>query len=111
MADLRDGQTACQRRLVGHRRSAAPTRTTQAPGWSTPRAGPGLLDRHHLCAEIGHSLGAAAPRVGLWLRDDLLAPAARLAGGWGVGSAAPRPARPPRRGRPHRLEPRLAGLG
>ena len=39
-----------------------------------------LLDRHLIRAHVGHSVGNAAPRDGLRLRDDLLATAARLAG-------------------------------
>ena len=39
-----------------------------------------LLDRHLIRAHVGHSVGDAAPRDGLRLRDDLLATAARLAG-------------------------------
>ena len=49
------------------------------------------------------------PETGLRLGHDLLAPAARLAGSRGLGRAAPHVARPARRGRPHRLEPGLAG--
>src|SRR5688500_20149019 len=79
MVDMRHGQTACQRRVMGHRRPAVATRTTQAQGWPTPRAGPGLLDRHHLRVEKRHPVGAAAPGDGMRLGDDLLAPPARLA--------------------------------
>ena len=80
-------QTACQRRPVGHRRPAAAPRAAQAQGWPTARAGPRLLDRHHLRAEVRHPLGDAAPGDGLWLGDDLLAPPARLAGRRGLGRA------------------------
>ncbi len=41
----------------------------------------------------------------------MLAEAARLAGGGRVAPAAPGPARPPRRGRPHRLVEGVLGLG
>jgi transposase len=60
-------------------------------------------------AEIGHPLGDAAPGDGLRLGDDLLAPAPRLASGWGLGGAAPHAAGPSRGGRPDRLEPGLPG--
>jgi transposase len=55
-------------------------------------------------------MGAVAAGDGLWLRDDLLAAAARLAGGRGVGGAAPRGARSARGGEPDRLEPGESGL-
>ena len=111
MADLSHGQTACQRRVMGRRRPAASCRTTQAQGGSTTRAGPRVLDRHHLRAEIGHSLGDVAPGAGVLVGYDLLAASARLAGSRGVGSAASGPAGSSRRGWPDRLEPCLAGRG
>ena len=47
----------------------------------------------------------------MWLRRDVLAPIARLAGGRGLGPAAPDALGPAGGGRPHRLEPSEPGLG
>ena len=47
----------------------------------------------------------------MWLRDDLLAEIARLAGGGGVGAATPYPAGSPGRSGPDRLEPGLPRFG
>jgi transposase len=52
--------------------------------------------------------GRACPGDGLRLRHDLLAPAARLAGGRGLRAAPPRAARPARPGERDRLRPLLA---
>ena len=54
------------------------------------------------------SVGDAAPGDGLRLGDDLLAPAARLAGGRGLGCAPPGAARPPGPGERDRLRALLA---
>ena len=110
MAHLAHGQTASQRRTLGHRRPAAAARAAQAQRWSTPRAGPGLLDRHHLRAQVWHPVGAAAPGDGLRLGDDLLASIARLAGPRCLGAPAPHAAGPSGGSGPDRLEPGLYRL-
>src|SRR5215211_1355699 len=55
--------------------------------------------------------GNAPLRDGLRLWNDLLETPEGMARGWGVGEAAPRLARPPRRGRPDRLGACLCGFG
>jgi transposase len=105
------GETTPSRRAVERDCPAAAARAAQAQGRPAAGAGPRLPDRHRLRPEIGHPLGAAAPGDGLRLRHDVLAAAARLAGGRGVGRAAPQAAGPARPGRPHRLEPGGGRLG
>jgi hypothetical protein len=60
----------------------------------------GGAHRRPLRPAIRHTLGDAAAREGLRVRDDLLAPAARRAERGGLGAAAPGAARPPRPGVP-----------
>ncbi len=67
-----------------------------AQGRPTEHAGPRRPDRDHLCPQDGHPIGAAAPRDGLRVGDDVLAPAARLAVCRDLGGAAPHAPRSPR---------------
>ena len=55
--DRHYGTTTPSRRSPGHRRTAAPSSTAQAEGWSAPRSGSGRPHRHSLRAENGHSPG------------------------------------------------------
>src|SRR5215218_2376010 len=80
-------------------------RTAAAEGRPPPGPGPRLPHRDRLRAQGRPALGVPAPGAGLRLGDDLLAAAARLAGRRRPGAAAPGAPRPPRRGRPDRLEP------
>jgi hypothetical protein len=77
------------RRPVGDRRTAAAPGAAQAEGRQAPRARPGGPHRHRLRAQDGHTLGDAPQGDGLRLRFDVLAEAARLAGGGRVGAVAP----------------------
>jgi hypothetical protein len=100
MADLGHGQTPRERRTVGLRRPAAPARVAQAQRRPTARAGPRLLDRHHLRPEVRHPVGDAAPGDGVRLGHDLLAPLARLAASRRLGRAPSGAARSAGRSRP-----------
>jgi len=72
--------------------------TAPAPAVSVSRtpagAAAGRLDGHPVCAANGHPVGVPPPGDGLRLGDDLLAAAAGLAEGRGVGEDSPRPAGP-----------------
>jgi len=57
---------------------------TQPQGRSSATVGSRLPARDHLRAQDRHPMGIPAPRVGLRVRDDLLAAAARLAGRRGL---------------------------
>ena len=94
--------------MVGDRASAA-TREGQAqrrPATARQSSGP---DGDRVRAQDRDSLGAAAPRNGLWQRHDLLAPAGRMAGRRGLGAAPPSVARTPPSRRPTRLVAGHAG--
>src|SRR5437764_4506938 len=82
--------------------AAAPPRPA---GQARPaaRRRPGLPDRHRLCPPEWHPLGDAAPGDGLWLRHDLLAPAAVLAAARRLEETPARPAPAGRAGGGHRL--------
>jgi hypothetical protein len=111
MVDLGHGQSVSQRRVMGARCPAAPTRAAQAQGRPTARPRPRRPHRHHLRAEDRRPLGDAATGDGLRLRCHVLAAPARLAGDRRVGAAPSCPAGPLGRGQPDRLEPGLARLG
>ena len=89
-------------------------RATQAEGRMACGALPSCPERHPLRAALWHPLGDAAAGDGLvkrirFTRRHLLAAAARLAGGWCVGPAAPGAAAPLAPGGPDRLDPCLHG--
>ena len=69
---------------------------------------PGGADRHPVCAEVGHPLGDAAAGDGLRVGRDLLAAAAGVAAGGGLGPAPPGAAPAPAGGGADRLGPGLA---
>lgn len=60
-------------------------RTRQTQRRAAPDSRPGRADRHYLCATLRNSLGDASQRVGMRLRDDLLASLASLAGRGSLG--------------------------
>ena len=95
--------TPASRRSLGHRRTAASRRATQAQGWPTPRFRPCRADRHPLRPEVRHPIGVAARRDRLWLGCALLAAPARLAGHRGLGPIAPDTAGRAGQGEPDRL--------
>src|SRR5215213_8389741 len=68
-------------------------------------------NRYHLRAKERHPLGDVAPRDGLWLWSYVLATLACVAGGRGMGAAAPSALGSPWRSRPDRVGARLFGLG
>src|SRR5262249_28579691 len=75
--------------VMGGRATAAAT--PPRPAWEArpaPRGRPGLPDRHRLCPPEWHPLGDATAGDGLWLRHDLLAPAAVLAAARGLEEVA-----------------------
>jgi transposase len=74
---------------VGTDRATPAKSATHAQGRAAAHSGSGLPDRHHLRAQEWHPLGDAASGVGLWVRHDLLASAARLAAGGYLGATAP----------------------
>jgi transposase len=96
---------------VASDRAIDPTGAAEAEGRATSCARSCLSDGDHLRAEDGAAVGvpAAGGRLGQW--GDLLAPAARLATGRGVGAPAPHAARLAGRRRPDRLVAREPGLG
>jgi transposase len=65
---------------------------TQDASGSQATGRPARADWYPVRFAVGHSLGNAAARDGLRLRDDLLAAAACLAKGWRVDPTAPRAA-------------------
>jgi transposase len=69
-----------------------------------------MLDRHSLRPEDRHPVGRSAPGAGMWLRDDLLAAAPRLAQRGSMGQAAPDPAEQAQWSRSDRLEAGFGGL-
>src|SRR4026208_751177 len=88
--DSEDEQVHPARRSLGHHPTAVATGAAQTERRATARPGPRPPDRHPLRAPDRHPLGAPAPGAGLRSWGDLLAPAAGLATGWGLGAAAPR---------------------
>jgi transposase len=85
-------------------RAAAATAEASAQGRPTADSGSGGTDRHSVCADDGHPLGDVAAADGLRLGNDLLAPSARLAGGWSLGSTPQSLLGSTWRSRPHRLD-------
>ena len=94
---------------MGSDRTLVAGGAAEAEGRAAPHPGSGLPDRHRVRAQERHPLGAAAPGTGLRLGDDVLAAAAGLAAGRGLGAPAPGAAGPARGGRPDRLGARLPG--
>jgi hypothetical protein len=107
----RHSERTADGRAVGDRRTAAAAGAAQAEGWKAPRAEPGGPHRHRLRAQDGHALGDAPEGDGLRVRFDVLAEAARLAGGRGVAPAAPDLAGQAGRGGRDRLVEGVPGLG
>ena len=68
-----------------------------------------LLNRHFVCADVGHPLGNAAPRNGLRIGYDLLATAARLAEGRRLANHPRNSARQVAKRRPDRLSSLCGG--
>lgn len=99
------GQTHPGRQTLEPHR--APSASTEAEALSTSRsqAGrrPGRADRHPLCSQDRHPLGRPATGDGVWLRHDLLAATARLAGDGRMENPTPRDAGPTQWRRPSRL--------
>jgi hypothetical protein len=77
------------RPAVGDRRTATAAGGAQAQGRQTSRAQQGGPHRHRLRAKERHPLGDAPQGDGLRVRFDVLAEAARLAGGECVALVAP----------------------
>ncbi|CAA9484350.1 MAG: Mobile element protein, partial [uncultured Rubrobacteraceae bacterium] len=98
-------------RAVGSDRAATASRAAETERRQASRGRSGGLGRHSLRPQERHPLGDAPQGDGLRVGEHVLAEAARLAGGGRVAPAAPGPARPPRRGRPHRLVEGVLGLG
>lgn len=84
-------------------RTASARRAAQAQRRPATRAGSCVFDGHPVCLENRLPLGVSAPRDGLRLRHDLLAPSARLAGGGCLAQNLERVARRVGAGRCHRL--------
>jgi transposase len=78
-------------------------RISQAQRRTATGAQPSVFDRHFVCAQDRHAVGISAPRDGLWVRHDLLASAARLAGGRRLANHLAGLAGRTRYGRCHRL--------
>src|SRR5215211_5617435 len=74
------GETVTDGRTLASDRAAAPRRAAQAPGRAAARVQSGGAHRHPVRTPHGHSVGDVAAGTGLRERDDLLAPAAGLAG-------------------------------
>src|SRR5205807_6836514 len=93
------------------RRPSPPTSPSGPARPARPTAGgrPGLPDRHRLRPAERHPLGDAAAGDGLWLRDDLLAPAAVLAAARRLEETLARPAAAGRAGAGDRLGALLRG--
>ncbi|CAI8020130.1 hypothetical protein GBAR_LOCUS12045 [Geodia barretti] len=93
-----------------HTTAAARPQTSAVPQSGTPAAGrPQGADWHSVRTEERHPLGDAAPRDGLWFRDDLLAPAAGLAASRSVAEAPRNAVVPIARCGPPGLIPGLRG--
>src|SRR5215204_6136777 len=107
----RHEQRTGQRRALGSDRTSAARGAAQAQGRSSSGARPGRPGWHHLRPKERHTLGDAPQRDGMRIGLDVLAEAARLAGGRSVGRAASGALGPPRPSRPHRVGAGLLGLG
>src|SRR3712207_58957 len=105
------GERIGDRPAVGDRRTAAAAGGAQAQGRQTSRAQQGGSHRHRLRAQDGHTLGDAPQGDGLRVRFDVLAEAARLAGGGCVAPVAPSLAGQVGGGRQDRLVEGLARFG
>ena len=97
------GQAAADGRVMETHRTAFAVGATQTQGWPPACARSRVSDRHSLRAQDRHAMGISAPRDGVRQRDDLLASAARLAEGWGLGRAASGSSGPASICRPTRL--------
>ena len=84
-------------------RTPSATRTSQAQGRTATGAQPGVPDRHSVCAQNRYAVGISAQRDGLWVRHDLLASTARLAGSGRLADHLGSLAGRTRHGRCHRL--------
>src|SRR5262249_43278799 len=85
-------------------RTLASTRETSPQGGAPASLKPCCPDRHPVRAHDGSSLGNATATDGLWLGDDLLAPAARLAESRCLGPSPQGVLGSTRRSRSHRLD-------
>ena len=106
---MRHGRATRFRRTVVDCGAPAAAATTTSEGWAPADREPCRTHGHSLRAQVWYSLGDAASGDGLWIGHDLLAQAARLAGGGRVAASAPGPAGPLAPSGPDRLEPRRAG--
>ena len=106
------GQAATRRRALGDCVTAdsAATTSAQAPLWAEACRLPGCPERHPVRASDRDPVGVPASGTRLRLRDDMLAPASRLASRGCVGASASGPSRTPASGGPNRLEPRSSRL-
>jgi transposase len=94
--------------LADHRADAA-SRSAQAERWSAACSGTRCVSRYPFRPSHGHPVGDASGRDGVRIGRDLLAAAARLANGRGVGPPTSRTAAPVARRGPDRLGPGLHG--
>ena len=100
---MNHGQTASFRCPMGTDQTPHSSRAGQAQRRASSGSRPGMPDRNPLCTAHRDPLGVPAKRNGLWKWHDLLAPAARLAKGWGVGGGLACPIGRTWESRGHRL--------
>ena len=105
----RHGPSPRSRRPLGGGGAVAAARAAEAEGRTPALAGPGRPDRHPVRAQVRGAVGDAARRDGLRLGHVVLAAAARLAQGRGVGRPSPGLAGAAARGRATGLAAGRAG--
>ena len=98
-----NGQATAHGRALGAHRTLSAGPQTPSQGRAPSHSEPTSPDRNSFRAQDGDPLGGPTPGDGLWMRDDLLAPLARLAGGRRLGGPSPSIPQPPPGGGPDRL--------
>src|SRR5437667_12905548 len=85
------GEVDLERRVVGNCGGDLAAAEAASMEVSRSQAGRSARGAHWnpVCIEDRDPVGGPSPGDGLWVRDDLLAPATRLAAGRSLGSIAP----------------------
>jgi hypothetical protein len=105
----RDARSSAPRCFVANHRATFASCAFKAQRWSAPRSTARRADRHPVCPAHGDPLGDATGGDGVWLRRDLLATTAGLAGSGRMGPTASRVAAAAAGCGPDRQEPRMHG--